>query len=263
MREFPLGLTRRLASILPRRLPRYRVAVPQTKRPKVLVTGVYVGNKPTLIEHIVNQLSHSRLVDIEQRWAVIAGAPPSSAVAAMTVMHHDAYTPKWPLLEELVRTAPEQDFDYVVFCDDDVWLGDGFLDALIGLQRLHDFALAQPARTWRSFTDWPIVRRRLGSTARQTNFVESGPVVSMRRDFFALATPFSADSPMGWGYDLVWPKLAERNGMIIGIIDAVPVDHSFRPRSELYSYTTEIDRMSAYLAKRDHIRGLATYHVIR
>jgi hypothetical protein len=258
-----LRITRKLAHLLPRRDPHYRSTPAPQGRPKVLVVGVYVGNKPSLIDHIVEQLATATQVDLVQRWAAIGGASPSPAVDAVTVERIQGYEPKWLLLERLVRDAPDQGFDYVLFCDDDIWMGRGFLDALIGLQQAHGFAIAQPARTWRSYTDWPIVRRRLGLTARQTGFIESGPVVSMSHAFFDLATPFSTDSPMGWGYDLVWPKTAEKAGLTMGIIDAVPVDHSFRPRSQLYSYDKEIARMADYLSTRDHIREHVTYRKIR
>lgn len=259
----PLKITRHLARLLPRREIRYRSRLVPQGRPKVLVVGVYVGNKPSLIEHLVAQIGNTAVAQVTQRWVAIKGQPPSPAVAAVTIDAIRDYVPKWRLLEDLVLGAPDQDYDYVVFCDDDIWVGDGFIDQLIAHQQALDFAIAQPSRTWRSFTDWTIVRRRPDLIARQTGYVESGPVVSMTRTFFQLVTPFSMESPMGWGYDLVWPKIAEANGLTLGIIDAVPVDHSFRGRGDLYNSDAEIVRMSAYLANHDHVRELRTFRNIR
>jgi hypothetical protein len=223
----------------------------------VLVVGIYIGDKPNTIDHLVEMVSLSRHIEVEQRWMCMGrGNVPSKAVQAVTFCGVEGYMPKWPALARLVGERPWEEFDYVVFCDDDIWVGETFLDHLIFYQQAYDLAIAQPARTWRSFTDWPIVRRQPHLKARETNFVESGPVVSMDRRFLALAMPFSSDSPMGWGYDLVWPVLAEKNGLKAGVIDAVPVCHSLRGRGELYGCKQEIDRMSMFLRTREHIREM-------
>lgn len=251
-----LRITRHLARLLPQRRPRYAQTCQPVGRPRVLVAGVYVGNKPNTMDNLVEVIRASRHVDVEQRWTcMMPGDPPSPAVAAVTVRTLDQFIPKWSALEAMVGERPWETFDYVVFCDDDIWVGDGFLDQFIGNQQKYDFALAQPSRTWRSYTDWPIVRRRFLSKARQTNFVECGPVVSMDKRFGPLALPFDDRSPLGWGYDLVWPVVARNHGLKIGVIDAVPVCHSLRKRGALYKYQDELERMSAYLAAHEHIRG--------
>ena len=259
--ELSPNFTRRLARLLPQSFPKYRSPPNIEGRPRVLVAGIYVGNKANTVEHLVEKIAAAKQIDVEQRWmCMAAGSPPPATVAAVTVRSIEGYIPKWTALAELIGKRPWEEFDYVVFCDDDIWVGDGFLDHLIGYQQAYDFAVAQPSRTWRSFTDWAIVRRRFGLKARETNFVESGPVVSMDKRFLPLAIPFSEESPMGWGYDLVWPIVAQKHGLKVGIIDATPVCHSLRGRGVLYSYQKEIDRMSAFLSTRDHIREKQTLH---
>src|SRR5439155_5541514 len=118
--------------------------------------------------------------------------------------------------------------------DDDIALPRGFLDAFLGLQGRTGLALAQPARTHDSYYDHPIVERQLGVQARRTRFVEIGPLVSMRRDAAALLLPFDERSPMGWGYDNLWPLILGRHGLGMGIIDATPVNHGLRKPTAEY-----------------------------
>jgi hypothetical protein len=113
--------------------------------------------------------------------------------------------------------------------------------------------VAQPARTVNSFNDHTVVRRRVGSRARQTWFVEIGPCFSMRSDAAELLVPFDEASPMGYGYDLVWPAVMRKAGKSMGVIDCCPVDHSFRRRGETYSSGTHIDGIERFLTTRDHV----------
>lgn len=259
----PLALTRRVARLLPGRLPRARVAAVPQGRPRVLIAGIYIADKPNTVEHLVVAFGGARSCDVEQRWSCIRGAPPSAAVDAVTLRRFDDYVPKWTMLSDLIGERPWERFDYVVFTDDDIRVAPGFLDTFVALQQRFGFALCQPARTWASYTDWPIVRRRLFSVARETRFVESGPLVSMSAPFLRVALPFSEESPMGWGYDLVWPKLAAAHALTLGVIDATPVDHSLRARGALYDDSAEIARMGAFLSTRDHIRTFETVRTYR
>jgi hypothetical protein len=218
------------------------------------VIGIYMAEEANYIEELVGVFSGAADVDVEQRWVCMKGTAPSKTVARVTVRELHARVPKWQLVNELISREDVRGFDYVMVCDDDVLLANDFVDCFIAEQQSVDFALAQPARTWRSYTDHPIVRRRLFTRARETKFVESGPVVSFRRDFIRLVLPFSPESPMGWGYDLTWPIVASEHGFAIGIIDGVPVDHSLRTRSALYDYREQRNLMAAYLSNRPHVR---------
>ena len=191
------------------------------------------------------------------------GQPPTEKVADVLVRHLDKYLPKWQLVNELIKPVDLDRFDYFIICDDDVLLGTRFVDSFIAEQQSLNFALAQPARTWRSLTDHPIVRRRLFTRARQTNFVEIGPIVSFRSDFFKAVYPFSLDSPMGWGYDLTWPIIAREHDVAIGIIDATPVDHSLRPPGALYNSQEQLALMASYLSKRPHISWTEASRTVR
>jgi hypothetical protein len=218
---------------------------------------------PNYATHLIDEFSSADAVEVEQRWVCMMGEPPTERVAAVTVRQLDTYMPKWQLVNELIESVDLDAFDYFIICDDDVLLGTRFVDSFIAEQQSLNFALAQPARTWRSLTDHPIVRRRLFTRARQTNFVEIGPIVSFRRDFFRAVYPFSLDSPMGWGYDLTWPIIARQLDVAIGIIDALPVDHSLRPPGALYNGQEQLDLMASYLSKRPHISWAEASRTVR
>lgn len=240
-----------------------RTTVKTVGRPRVLVIGIYMAQKDNYVEHLVEVFGKARSVFVEQRWVCMRGQPPSEAVKAVTVQTLEDLKPKWQIINELVTPNDLANFDYFLFSDDDVLVADDFAERFFAEQQHLGFALAQPARTWRSFTDHEIVRRRPLLRARQTNFVEGGPMVSFRRDFLSLVYPFSLESPMGWGYDLTWPITARREGLAIGIIDSVPVDHSLRPRGALYRDQEHLVLMSAYLERRPHVRRKEMQTVIR
>ncbi len=260
-----LKLTRHLALRLPGSIfPKNRPSDAKIKgRPRVLVIGIYIAREQNHVAHLVGVFGRTSTVDVEQRWVCMKGQPPSAGVAAVTVRKLDEYVPKWQLVNELITPQDFDQFDYFMVCDDDILLAPSFVDCFVAEQQSLDFALAQPARTWRSFTDHAVVRRRLFTRARQTNFVEAGPVVSLRRDFLKIVFPFSLESPMGWGYDLTWPVIARGLGLAIGIIDGVPVDHSLRARSALYDMQKQIDVMAAYLSTRPHVREKEITQAIR
>ncbi|MEH2492842.1 hypothetical protein V1280_008781 [Bradyrhizobium sp. AZCC 2230] len=260
-----LKLTRHLARIcgFPAQPKSRRSPVGPTGRPKVLVLGIYMAQKSNYVEHLVKVFGRARCVSIEQRWVSVMGGPPSEEVRLVTAETLKALRPKWQIINELITPDDLVNFDYFLFSDDDVLVADDFTDSFFAVQQQLGFALAQPARTWRSFTDHEIVRRRPLLRARQTNFVEGGPVVSFRRDLLSLVHPFSLESPMGWGYDLTWPIIARSRDLRIGIIDCVPVDHSLRPRGALYHDQEQLALMSAYLAHRPHVGPGEVRAVIR
>jgi hypothetical protein len=260
-----LKLTRYIARMLPgTHCPRYRPSRASIEgHPRLLVVGIYMAREPNHSTHLVNEFSSAKLVDVEQRWVCMMGEPPSTEVGAVTVRQLTKYAAKWQLVNELIASGDLNRFDYFMVCDDDILVGQGFVDRFISEQQSLDFALAQPARTWRSFTDHAIVRRRLFTRARQTNYVEAGPVVSFRRDLFKAVYPFSLESPMGWGYDLTWPIIARELGVTIGIVDGIPVDHSLRARSALYDMREQLDVMASYLSTRPHVSGAEVTRAVR
>ncbi|HEV3262475.1 MAG TPA: class I SAM-dependent methyltransferase [Gemmataceae bacterium] len=145
--------------------------------------------------------------------------------------------------------AHVSDVDLVLFVDDDVRLPGAFLPNYTGLVRRLRAAVAQPALTADSYYSHPITLERKGCWARLTNFVESGPVVSMTRDFLGTVTPFPESNPMGWGLDIQWSARARTRGLDLAIIDACPVAHSLRPVGDRYNMGSATEDMLCFLAE--------------
>lgn len=237
-----------------------RIAELMQKRPRVLVLGVYLADRPNSVAHLVPALAKSIHCRVSQRWLAIKGEPPNPEVAAVTVGRLTGFVPKFILMNRLLKDS--EDYDFIVFCDDDIVLPRGFMDAYISLQIEFDLALAQPARTRNSHADHKFVLQRKGMRGRQTRFVEIGPLFSVRQDFAPSIMPFDEKSPMGWGYDYVWPLIAETQGLRIGIIDAAPVDHSLRDQAAAYSGSEAGLAMQAYLANRSFLKKQEAFTVL-
>ncbi|PZU51424.1 MAG: hypothetical protein DI561_16875 [Thauera sp.] len=225
--------------------------------------GVYLADRENAIDHIVETLGASQHYSVDQKWISLLGEPPSADVAAVTVSRRFGRTGKFALMNYLLSCTAWRMYDYVIVCDDDIRMTEGFVDRFLSLQEQFDFALAQPARTHNSYIDHPITEQSDASLARETYFVEIGPVTSFRADFLRLVAPFDESAPMGWGLDFVWPAIVKKHNLHMGIIDATPVDHSMRAPVTTYDGDATRQRMQAYLKKNNHLSREAAFTVIK
>jgi predicted O-methyltransferase YrrM len=194
-----------------------------------------------LVESLVEDLRGA--ADEIHLWALDAVLP---AVAPWT--RGVGRLGKFQALNRLLPHA--RDADLVLFVDDDVRLPPGFLPNYVALVNRLGVALAQPALADGSYHSHPITLEQKGCWARRTNCVESGPVVSMRRDFLELVAPFPESNPMGWGLDVHWSVLAHERGLGLAVLDAYPVVHTHRAVGERYDTWDAGDKMMDYLAER-------------
>jgi hypothetical protein len=218
-----------------------------------LVLGVYLADRETLVTHIVQELGAAECFRVEQRWAALGGLAPTVHVRGVTSIQSDDRIPKFVLINRLSAGLDLSGYSFILVVDDDIELPVGFLDEFLRLQQKYDLALAQPARTPDSQLDHAIVRQVADLEARQTRFVEIGPVVSVRRDAVRHLMPFDEASPMGWGLDYVWPVIIEAHGLRLGIIDATPVRHDLRPQTKGYNGRAAWWKMQSYLARTPHL----------
>jgi hypothetical protein len=171
---------------------------------------------------------------------------------------------KFENLNALLGDHPAAGSDWLLLLDDDVRLPAGFLDVLVFLAERFELALAQPAHRWRSHAAWAVTRRRPGVVARETRFVEIGPVSLLRADTFADLLPFPS-LRFGWGLDAHWSAVAAQRGWRMGVIDAVPVDHGLRRIAASYDRGDALAEARMFLAKRPYTpareaqRTLATH----
>jgi hypothetical protein len=144
------------------------------------------------------------------------------------------------------------DFDWILAVDDDLVLPPRFLDRFVALCERFGLDLAQPAQTLRSHSAWRVTRRGPASLARETRFVEIGPLTAFGRRAAAELLPFP-DLRFGWGLDLHWAALAEERGWRLGVVDATPVRHesatvaSAYPRAEAEAEAAELLASRPYL----------------
>lgn len=229
----------------------------------VLVVGVYMRDKPNLAPQIAADLG-SRRHAVTQAWASVgSGDHGVAAMKALTRIELAEPTPKFTIVNRLLAMHDLRDFSHVIVTDDDIELPPGFVDRFIGLQQLYDFALAQPARSLQSNIDHPVTLESHARMARQTRFVEIGPLFSVAASAFPYLLPFDESFYMGWGLDHVWPLTLEKAGLKMGIVDRTPVHHRFRPVATTYSGQTAREQMAQCLDGRATIHADDTARVIR
>ncbi len=171
---------------------------------------------------------------------------------------------KFENLNALLAAHPPAAYDWLLVIDDDVALPRGFLDAFLCAAERADLKLAQPAHRLHSHAAWPVTRRHPGATARETTFVEIGPVTAFHRDCLDVLLPFPEGLPMGWGLDVHWAAVAAEHGWPIGIVDATPIGHTQRPAGSGYARDAAQAQARAFLAdrpyvRRDEVRTLAVH----
>ena len=163
---------------------------------------------------------------------------------------------KFENLRSLLESHPVEDSDWLLVIDDDVSLPRGFLDAFIFLSERFGFRLAQPAHRRRSHAAWEVTRRQTASVARETAFVEVGPVFAFQAATFDVLLPFPP-LRVGWGLDAHWSAVAREHDWKLGIIDATPIRHGLRPIASSYDRRGAIEEGRAFLAGRPYTRTAA------
>lgn len=203
-------------------------------RPSVLVVGVYLTDRPNCMRHLVSTLKSSAAYRVVHRWVSLGTPSRDPAILRVTVASHSSLIPKFPLVNQVLAAEDLALFEYLLLVDDDIQVPQGFLDRFLSVQSSLGFRLAQPARTADSFIDHEIVRQEPSMIARETRWVEVGPLVSIHRSIFEAIVPFDLRSPMGWGYENIWGYELSRRGLKMGIIDATPIEHKLRRPHEHY-----------------------------
>jgi hypothetical protein len=228
----------------------------------ILILGVYLTDKENYAPSILAELQKSRDWVVDQRWIALGKAEPDSDLQALTVQHQKKPAPKFVLLNRLLADINLAAYEYLLVVDDDILLPRGFVDDYLSLVKRYNLAVAQPARTHDSYIDHPFVERLDGIVARRTRFVEIGPLVSLHCSTFKDFLPFDEASPMGWGYDFVWPRLALDQGFHMGIVDAAAVAHNLRPPVVNYDYETAKAAMDRFLVQRPHLSKKDAFFIV-
>lgn len=147
------------------------------------------------------------------------------------------FTSMWMLWQRFRSVL--QDYDHVLFIDDDVETTCQDLNRTFALCRKHQLDLAQMSLTEASFTSWDALFSRPGITGpRAVSAVEIMMPIFSRKALRCVAPSFS-QSVSGFGLDLIWGKLVAEAGGRIAILDEVQATHA-RPVDQsggaFYSY---------------------------
>jgi hypothetical protein len=212
-----------------------RAAAVWPARRRILALAVERDDAPNLLGEARQELQRSRH-------------------AVTFASHAVAGRGKFENLNLLLAENPPNGYDWLLALDDDVALPQDFLDLFVFLIERFGLRLAQPSHRARSHAAWKVTRRRPGSLVRETNYVESGPLVAFHATTFGVLLPFP-DLRVGWGLDAHWSALARERGWPIGIVDATPVRHGLRQIAAAYDRTDAIAEGRRFLANRPYVRA--------
>jgi hypothetical protein len=203
---------------------------------RVLVLAVERAEVPNLLAAARSELLRSRH-DVRVRSSTVGGRG------------------KFENLNLLLREHPALGHDWLLILDDDVVLPRGFLDVFLFLAERFELRLAQPAHRSRSHAAWAVTRRRPSSVARETAFVEIGPLTAFHSSTFDVLLPFP-ELQIGWGLDAHWSAIARARGWRIGVIDATPVRHSLRPVAASYRHAAAVEEARVFLRDRPYVKAV-------
>ncbi|WP_116449477.1 hypothetical protein [Blastococcus litoris] len=163
---------------------------------------------------------------------LLADAVPQVALWALDEVHPDlAHVTvgsgpggRFELLGRCLDTLTLDESAWLVIADDDVRFSRGDLRSLARIAGAVGLDICQPAHEWNSHSSRRVNRSRPLMLARDTGFVEIGPIVLMDDRARRLALPLPTRTLMGWGVDVEWTTL-QRQGIRLGVVDAVRVEH--------------------------------------
>jgi hypothetical protein len=149
-------------------------------------------------------------------------------------------------LNGLFRAKPIRDGSWVVIADDDVFFTKGSIQQTINLMMKAGLSLAQPGHSvWGWWTNVYNIARPL-LIARDSNYVEQGPLIIAAPDFVHRIFPLPEEGDMGWGIEAEWYQ--QKHGrQRFGVVDACHVVHWYRNATS-YAIEPELEKMNQRLA---------------
>jgi hypothetical protein len=206
--------------------------------PPLLVLMVYRVRNLQLVQVFLRELN----VDADVRlWALDEVAPELSDVTlgcgpGLRFTH----------LNWLYGAKSIEEGSWVVLTDDDFLFTKGGLTQTISLMKRAGFSFAQPGQSILGWWTSLFNVARPFSMARDTNYVEQGPLVIADPAFASQILPFPEDGDMGWGIEAQWYRIKEGR-FRIGVIDACRLSH-WGQNATSYEAEPEIERMNERLS---------------
>jgi hypothetical protein len=257
-------LSGKVGHVGPRRTPLLRAA------DGLLDLGLRIRGIPEKLDELARRIPTRRVL------AVCAYRPESTRVQAVEAeLRRSRHEPrlafgstedhgggKFQNLNAVLEEAGADDEDWLLVVDDDVVLPDRFVDRMLGVCEHFDLQLAQPALTRASHGAWDVTRRRARPLARETRFVEIGPVTVLSREAAAELVPFP-DLRFGWGLDLHWAALAPSRGWRLGVVDALPVRHDLGGVASAYPHEAAVAEARSFLAEHEYLEAAEAGEMVR
>lgn len=128
-------------------------------------------------------------------------------------------------LELLNRAAASlhlPDDAWLILSDDDVVLRAGNLSDAVRLALLAGFDVTQPSHARGSPNSWAVNRHEPLMWARQTRFVETGPLLIFSPRARSACVPLKEELGMGWGSEAIWGTQMQ---LSTGVLDGVTMVH--------------------------------------
>lgn len=224
----------------------------------VLILGVYRYDNATILDRIAKEAEncHWKM----RLWALDRIHP---LLACYSV--GAGKSPKFSLLNRLIRETDLAEFDWTIVTDDDLRFEYGSLNAFLALADKAGMDIAQPAHALGSYVNHRFTVRNPLAIARLTTFVEIGPLFAIKRSHYNRFLPFPENVGMGWGLDVEWSDL-QTQGARFGIVDWVTLRH-LHPLARDYDAGEELKRLQELLKARGHQsvddlqKTVATWHV--
>jgi hypothetical protein len=207
----------------------------QAPRLTVLIIGIAVPGREADSETVINGLAQSR-----------------HRVDRLVVPMKDRG--KFSNVNYALSQVNPETYDWIIVTDDDITTPNGLLDECLFLATKLNFRIFQPAHRFHSFCTYQVNQRHWQTLARETYFVESGPLLGFHQSTLKSLLPFPS-LQWTWGIDVYWSELARRRGWKIGVVDAIPIRHK-RRIGRSYGQVTAIEQARVFLSehKLDHRR---------
>lgn len=230
---------------------KYRENLLKRSRESEPMDGEYSDSTPPLLILMVYRASNQELVEIFLRQA--------GANAEIRLWALDEIAPrllKWTVgcgpglrfsnLNRLYVARPITEGAWVVIADDDFMFVKGDMVTTIRMMKRADFSLAQPGQSLWGW--WSVLFNvaRPFMNARDTNYVEQGPLVIADPTFAKKIFPLPESEDMGWGIEAEWFRF-KVGSLRMGIIDASHVVH-WKQNAVNYAVTPELESMHERLA---------------
>jgi hypothetical protein len=187
--------------------------------PPVLLLAVYRSRNASLVQALLRQVNTKAEIRL---WALGEIAP---ELAAHTIGSGPGT--RFANLNKLYEAKPIEPGSWVVIADDDVLFVRGSLTRTISIMKTAGLSLAQPSQSILGWWTSPFNVARPFLVARDSNYVEQGPLVVVDPEFAEIILPLTDENDMGWGIEAEWYR-AKEGKYRIGVIDDCRVAHCAR-----------------------------------